>query len=293
MTYQSITNQILELIKESSQIIIDIHSKNDLIKKGSNKEELIEKIKESRSEWFKKSISFLEDNDLILEKEEFVNYSGSPDCIIGFNMELNDILNFMKDRKALLIHIAKEIESKNKREVEILHIDDFDNFSEIRNVHPFDVKGYVKDCFLEDDIEEAFLEKLGEPYKEADGGAETRDLFTNRISYQGKRLSTAIMFKGRGQPGELTIKKSGSTGNQLLKLAKNNAAECFIVQHINKISTDVQEALQDHILQNTRLSQVYICFIDGVDTARFLKSMNKNLKELKEKNRTPPSPSDR
>ena len=132
-------------------------------------------------------------------------------------------------------------------------------------------------------MENAFLEKLGEPYKELDSGSETRDLFSDRIIYKDKRLATVFMFKGRGQKGELTIKKSGSTGNQLLKLAKNNSAECFIVQHTNKINPDVREALQDHILQNTRLSKVYICFIDGIDTARFLKSLGKNLDELKSK----------
>jgi hypothetical protein len=192
-------------------------------------------------------------------------------------------MHFFKTKNNILIKIAKDIEHKRNKEIVLLKIDDFDNFKEIKKISFSEVVDYSMDCFLEDDVENAFLEKLQEPYKEQDGGAETRDLFSDRIAYNGKRLSAVFMFKGRGEKGELTIKKSGSTGNQLLKLAKNNSAECFIVQHTNKINPDVREALQDHILQNTKLSKVYICFIDGSDTARFLKSTGKDLKELKNK----------
>jgi hypothetical protein len=179
--------------------------------------------------------------------------------------------------------LAKEIEKKQNKETVILSVDDFDNFKQIKQVTPSEVAGYEKDCFLEDDIENAVLETLGEAYKEPDSGAETRDLFTDRIIYDGKRLATVFAFKGRGKKGELTIDKAGSKGNQLLKLAKNNSAQCFIVQHTNKINQDVREALIDHVLQNTKMSKVYFCFIDGLDTARLLKSLGKDLDVLKNK----------
>ena len=233
----------------------------------------------------------------MLEFEEFVNYpdparhtQGQSDKMDYVNDRfksvydaLNIILNFIKGRKAVLLSFAKNIESRKNKEVVLLNIDDFDNFKDIKKIKSIEVTDFSKDCFLEDDVENAFLKALEETYKEFDGGAETRDLFSDRITYKGERLATAFMFKGRGQTGELTIKKSGSTGNQLLKLAKNNSAECFIVQHTNKINPDVREALQDHILQNTRLSKVYICFIDGIDTARFLKSLGEDLEKLKNK----------
>lgn len=284
MVYKSLTNQILELIKEGSQIIQDLYSANDLIKKdGSKKQEIINRLKRIQLDWYRKSQRVLITNDLIIEHQDFINYSGSAMYSPEFNRDLYDLVNYIKDRKALLIKFANKIETKQNKEVVLLNIDDFENFKEIKKISSSEVINYARDCFLEDDIENAFLEKLGEPYKELDGGAETRDLFTDRIVYNSNRLSTVFMFKGRGQKGELTIKKSGSTGNQLLKLAKNNSAECFIVQHINKINPDVREALQDHILQNTRLSKIYICFIDGIDTARFLKSIGRDLEELKNK----------
>jgi len=67
----------------------------------------------------------------------------------------------------------------------------------------------------------------------------------------------------------------------LIKLSKNTSAQCFVVQHTNKIGQDVREALQDHVLMNSKHSTTYICYIDGVDTARFLKSMKLNLEDLK------------
>ncbi len=83
------------------------------------------------------------------------------------------------------------------------------------------------------------------------------------------------MFKGRGEPGPLSIDKCGDKGNQIIKLAKNNAAQCFIIQHVNKIEPDVKEALIDHVKMNSRFTKVYVCFVDGLDTARMMKALGK------------------
>lgn len=283
MSYQTITNKLLQLINEGNILMSNLYAYNDSIKANPNIkiEEIVQSLKIEKNKWSKKVKHVLNDDELFLEKEEFSNqiYYASDYC--GIHESLTTILDFMRNKNNLLVKIAKNIELKHSREVVILNIDDFDNFKDIKKINPSEVKDFCKDCFLEDDVENTFLEKLEEPYKELDSGSETRDLFSDRIIYKGKRLATVFMFKGRGQKGELTIKKAGSTGNQLLKLAKNNSAECFIVQHTNKINPDTREALQDHILQNTRLSKIYICFIDGVDTARFLKDAGKDLNKLK------------
>lgn len=284
MPYKSITNQFLELIDWGERIIRDTRSANEQVKREpTKKEEIIKKVNDLLTAWRISCDKFLTENELLLEYQEFISYSGSAFFYQNFDPKLNNILKCAEDRKKLLIKFAKDIEEKQDKEVIILKIDDFDNFEEVRSITVAEVEYYSKDCFLEDDVKDAFLEKLGEPYNEPHSGAETRDLFSDRLEYSGKRLAAVFMFKGKGEPGELVIKKAGSTGNQFLKLAKNNSAECFIVQHTNKISPDAREALQDHVLQNTRLSKVYICFIDGVDTARFLKSVGRNLEELKNK----------
>jgi hypothetical protein len=283
MTYKKITVGLMELISDARNIIDELYNANELINKNNlKKDEVISKYKDIKNEWCKQSIEILIKNDLLIEVEEFYNYSGLAYMIPNFNIELTNILNFMKNRKQLLIDFAKKIESINK-EVVILKIDDFDNFEGISEIKSVDILDYAKDCFLEDDIKKVFLEKIGEAYEEPHSASETRDLFTDRILYEGKRLSTVCMFKGRGQHGELTIEKCGLRGNQLLKLAKNNSAECFIVQHTNKINPDVRECLQDHVLQNTRLTKIYICFVDGIDTARLLKFAGKCLETLKNK----------
>jgi len=292
MTYQKITTQLLDLISQATEIIDNLHSDVDLLKKDEVKTvDIIKKYKTIRENWYVSCQKILLTNDLLLEHQDFINYSGSSSFIFGLDPYLNNIYNYLRDRQALLINFAKDLEKKQNKYVQFLYIDDFDNFKNIKQVTSLEVTTFAKDCFLEDDIEEAFLKELGEPYKELDSGAETRDLFTDKLVFDGKRLATVIMFKGRGVKGELTIDKCGLKGNQLLKLAKNNSAECFILQYTNKINPDVREALQDHILQNTRLSKVYICFVDGSDTARLLKSLGKDLSELQIKKRDSIKPS--
>jgi hypothetical protein len=161
-------------------------------------------------------------------------------------------------------------------------LDDFSPILKVADEHPIDPV-YFESAFLEDDVEEAFLKILNEPYKEFDSGAETRDLYTNHIRYRGSRIYSVLMFKGRGLKTELNLSNVGINGNQLLKLAKNSAAQLFLVQHVNKINTDVIETLRDHLLSYSQFSKVYICVVDGTDTARILAGLGMDLKALKAK----------
>ena len=90
MTYQSITNQILEIISESTEIISQIYHAEDLIKKDiSKKQEIIDKLRNIRNEWYRKCQNVLLYNELLLEHEEFINYSDSTRHILGINDKLN------------------------------------------------------------------------------------------------------------------------------------------------------------------------------------------------------------
>lgn len=283
MQYKEITIQIINQCTVASDLLNQLVETNALIHKDSfQKDNYIAQAIQRVKSWAEKSIDILQANGLIIEAEGFRNREGSALAKRDWNAKLNNLYFYLVDRKDYLLKIAKEVENKKSgKELVNLTIDDIDNFSAISTVRVYEVKDYAKGVFLEDDVEECFLGALGEPYKEADSGAETRDLFTDKLVVNGKRLATAIMFKGRGLPGPLSLDKCGSKGNQLLKLAKNNAAECFIIQHVNKIEPDVKETLIDLALANTRFGKIYVCFIDGVDTARLLKSMGKNLEELK------------
>ncbi len=285
--YRQLTIRLLDLCDKARRLLKNFDELNVRLHTGL---EVVEKralLGEARSApigWYAKCREILREHDLDIDLVQFDQTAASPAPQHLYNVELNEVRGLVSARIDLLASIAQRIEAeKSGKNLTSITIDDLDNFPELRGVSPTDVSGFAESAFLEDDVEEAFLAAIGEPYKEPDSGAETRDLFTNRISLKGKRLSTAIMFKGRGVRGPLSLRDCGAKGSQLLKLAKNNAAECFLLQHVNKIEPDVKETLIDLVLMNTRHPDVYVGFIDGVDTARFLKSRDKNLAELARK----------
>ncbi len=285
--YRPLTKQILELCGEGRELLIGFDELNNRLHSGiapKEKDVLIAGAASPVNAWYTKCKGFLHDNGLEIQLLQFLQTSSPPISRAGYNWKLCGLRGVVGARVDLLARVAQTIENqKSGKELVSITLDDLDDFADVRAVSAADVIGFAKGAFLEDDVEKEFLAAIGEPYKEPHSGAETRDLFTNRLRFKGRRLNAAIMFKGRGVKGPLSIRDCGTKGNQLLKLAKNNAAECFIVQHVNKIEPDVKEALIDHVLVNTRHPIVYIGFIDGVDTARFLKSRGKDLTELSKK----------
>ncbi len=284
--YKPVTNQILTLHKVGRQLVSEFDSSNSNMHQGSNEswDDLLAAAKSGLDAWTAKCVVLLEDSGLEIERLQLLQATAPPTVPDRYNFKLAALRGCLIARLRTLTEISQKIEStKCEKTLVKLTVDDLDCFRTVSQVSPNDVLGFARSAFLEDDVEEAFLDALGEPYKELDSGAETRDLFTDHLCCQGKRLSTAIMFKGRSVAGALSLRECGSRGNQLLKLAKNNAAECFIVQHVNKIESDVRETLIDLVLMNTRFPTVYVGFIDGVDTARVLKSLGLNLSELAEK----------
>lgn len=285
--YRQLTIQILDLCGEGRELLYACDELNKRLHSKVTPEErnaLIGNVASRATIWNTKCRDLLCDNGLEIERVKFLQTSASPFVQAGYNMKLSGTRGVVSARVDLLTRVAEGIENqKAGKELVSITLDDLDNFAEVRAVSASDVIDFAKSAFLEDDVEEQFLAAIGEPYKELDSGAETRDLFTNRLCFQGRRLSTAIMFKGRGLKGPLSLRDCGAKGSQLLKLAKNNAAECFIVQHVNKIEPDVKETLIDLVLMNTRHTTVYVGFIDGVDTASFLKSRGKDLTDLSSK----------
>lgn len=243
MAYTEVTNIILDLCAEANALLSEIETQNTALKENSQKtDEIIKTVHESVNDWGRRCIATLSDNGLRIETEGFQNYRGTALFFPKYDEKLGNYRNYLLDRKDFLIQAAKDLENR-KKEIELvpLKIDDIDSFSQVRSVDFSEVKDFSKSAFLEDDVEETFLDALGEPYKELDSGAETRDLFTDKLVVKGQRLNTAIMFKGRGVSTALTLDKCGAKGSQLLKLAKNNAAECFILEHVNKIEPEVKE----------------------------------------------------
>jgi len=288
MEYKSITERILIKTNEGKKLVQDLILANNQLHTDEGKvldksAEIIAGSQKLYNNWISSCEELLKIEGMIIELGQFINFQHSPIAYDRFNHELGNMRVSIQERNQLLLSFAEKIEAKqSEKEIIPLTIDDFDNFEEIKQVSPKEVIEFAHSAFLEDDVEESFLGALGEPYKELDSGSESRDLFTNRIKHKGKRFNTVFMFKGRSVKGVLKLKDCGDTGNQLLKLSRN-LAECYIVQHGNKIDPDVMETLRDHLLSKCPFKKIYVCYIDGVDTARFLKSQGKDLTELMNK----------
>jgi hypothetical protein len=285
MNFEPLTDRLITLIKEGESFKIEGIKLSNWSSFSDGNETSSLEIK-SRM-WVSNIVWILRDNGLELPALKIENFSSNLNKTFFPTKDdiKNNVLQTSKIIQELLI-VCEDIEKKKSfKEIEIITIDDIDNFKKLlkkADGRAIDRK-YFESAFLEDDVENAFLEVLNEPYKEQDSGAETRDLFTNNVIINRKRIQTAIMFKGRGVRKTLQISDCGKNGNQLLKLAKNTTAQLYIVQHVNKIESDVIEALKDHLLSNSHAKKILICPIDGKDTARLLTALGKDLELLKTK----------
>lgn len=287
--FEPVTEQIISLIKEVDELKKRIDERSNFGQFEVFSAESLSKqweLERDINNWFNKTTYILRQNGLELTALKIENESGIN---VFVELPLDKIKkghSYLTAAVNELISACEEIEKKkDKKTIETITIDDIDNFKELLSKVDDDSidNKYFESAFLENDVEDTFREIIKEPYKEQDSGAEMRDLYTTNIKIGGKRIHTAIMFKGRGVKKELQIADCGKNGNQLLKLSKNTTAQLYIVQHVNKIEPDVIEALKHHLLAYSNLNKIILCSIDGKDTARILKAAGKDLEELMKK----------
>lgn len=286
MPFQPITEKLVRYVKKGEEIRTEIRQHLEYGSMNPNAVHTDYKLQKSIQDWMTGVLYFLEQNEQEMwaakmknEIEDYWAHELDP-------IALPRALQNLKKATSILIEAWDRLETKKgKKDLRIIQIDDIDNFKPfLANVDITDVDNkYFNSAFLEDDVENAFLEILNEPYKENDSGAETRDLYTNKIRINGRRVQAVIMFKGRGVKIPLTIADCGKNGDQLIKLAKNTTAQLYIVQHVNKIQPEVIEALKDHLMSYSYLNELFICTVDGTDTVRVLKGLNRDLDALSEK----------
>lgn len=74
----------------------------------------------------------------------------------------------------------------------------------------------------EKDVELLFQRITGEPYTHKHSSVENSDCFSTRLKLNGKRVSVAIAFNGRGKISDinkgLTPADCRANGNQIIKL---------------------------------------------------------------------------
>lgn len=112
-------------------------------------------------------------------------------------------------------------------------------------------------------VKQYFAEIIGEAYIGMDWGGENSDLYTNRLTMDGKQVNASFAFKGPGQKGKLTMARMGKNGDQGLRLF-NESIDVAVVQHYREIApavTNLMEAL-------ARQHGTRFLILDGIATAQ-------------------------
>lgn len=126
----------------------------------------------------------------------------------------------------------------------------------------------------EDTIKHVFAEIIGEPIVPKDRGGERSDLFSNRVLLEGRRISTAFIFKGPAKFHPMTLTDLGKNGDQIGRLF-SEPANLLILQHCHAVVPAVREAMQAYA-QNIGNPRRW-CVIDGFDTLRILRAYRPHL----------------
>jgi hypothetical protein len=158
--------------------------------------------------------------------------------------------------------------------VDRLHIDDIENFAQVRTVQPCAVAGLLKDGRIEmseDSIKRAIEEILQVPFHHNDRPNELDDIYTANVIVQGSRRPTALMLKGPGiGKKEMTIADCGKNGDQLVRLF-DAPADLFVVQYVGRIGEMVIKDVEGKIAAlYKRGKKAQYLIVDGQDTARLL-----------------------
>jgi hypothetical protein len=100
-------------------------------------------------------------------------------------------------------------------------------------------------------------------------GGEKNDLYSDYVKISGKRIRTAIAFKGIATKPPLTIKKLGKNGDQIPRLF-SSSAEVFLVQFEGQISEAVIEQMETYAVRKSKETGKLIRFgvIGAEDSSR-------------------------
>ena len=121
----------------------------------------------------------------------------------------------------------------------------------------------------EEKVKAAIAKLLSEPPKK-DWGGESNDHY-GTVTVNGRRATTAFLFKGPSVFREMTLDMCGKRADQIYRLAKSGA-EISVVQHSHLIGEAVRETLQRMVEDRGRPRKY--CVIDGKATYRILKAYN-------------------
>jgi hypothetical protein len=153
-------------------------------------------------------------------------------------------------------------------------VEEIDSFEKVKNISHRPDKSDLDTLrsVPERQIKEAFADIIGEPTVPKDWGGERSDLFSDRVLLDGKRIATALMFKGPAQFAPLTPARLGKNGDQIDRLF-SEPADLLILQHCHEITSAVRGQMRAYAQQIGKLK--LFCLIDGYDTLRLLRAYKK------------------
>lgn len=163
---------------------------------------------------------------------------------------------------------------KQAKRAQQITVDDIDSFALIKNNKAKPLKS-----IYEEEIKLGFQKIIGDGGNFKDWGGEKSDLFTTKLRLNGKRIVTAIAFKGRGTSGKLTPKKMGANGDQIGRLF-NEPAQVFLVVYCGQIESSVVDQMRAFAIVQAigRDIPIYYGIIDADDLGRVASAYSDDFK---------------
>jgi hypothetical protein len=157
----------------------------------------------------------------------------------------------------------------------LIPIEEIDSFSRAATVLPPQVASLAakKLPLPEQTVKRYISEIIGEPYLEKDWGGELSDILTSRVQLGGTRTTAAFLLKGSGSKEKLKPRDLGANGDQIRRLAKQNA-DVYVVQHVGQFDEAVYDEVRDMILarRSERGDHIIGSVWDGSDCARLFEA---------------------
>ena len=203
-------------------------------------------------------------------------------ALAGNKQKLEGLPTKRRPRSATVVTVRLDTRRVNTRQITI---DDVDSFKKVRKIKP---DGFIPRNVSEEQVKLGVQTIIGEMGKFQDWGGEKNDLYTTRIKIGGKRVPTAIAFKGPGKRGPLVPGKMGKNGDQIQRLFESTA-QVFILQYGEEIRENVIDQMHQLAVAKSVMTGLPILFgvIDGADSNRLFQAYQSSFpaKRLKRRRR--------
>jgi len=139
--------------------------------------------------------------------------------------------------KIKIVGTTVTIKAPFKPRVNTVYVDDVKEFQKvksIKNIPPTMEPPRLPEAV----VKRGIVKLLGEELDPKDWGGESNDVFTTRVTIEGKRKRAAFALKGPATSGPLVPAKMGKNGDQIPRLF-SSPAQVFFVQYEEEIKESV------------------------------------------------------